>query len=222
MARKSAREPRLPKSWRPIALLSCMGKLLEKILALGMVAALKDRFVSTQFGGRSTTEALQFMLVIVYGAWSESSPRAVTLLALDISGAYDDVDRAELLKRLVDESMPDWIIAFNRSFLSNRRVRFHMTGYKSDSIGLQTGIPQGSPLSLILFPIFASPLMGVFLREKKDSKGRLGDVKAYTFSFVDDTYLIAVQKLRAQLQGSGSHTQETPGYREASQYHVWT
>lgn len=76
-------------------------------MALRIVAALKDRFVSTQFGGRSTTEALQFMLAIVYVAWSDSRPRVVTLLALDISGAYDNVDRAELLKRLVDESMPD-------------------------------------------------------------------------------------------------------------------
>lgn len=194
MSRKSGREPHLPKSWRPIVLLSCIGKLLEKIVALRMVAALKDRLVSTQFGGRSTTEALQFMLAIVYGAWSKSPPKVVTLLALDISGAYDNMDRAKLLERLVDESMPDWIIGFNRSFLSNRRARFHMPGYKSDSIGLQTGIPQGSPLSPILFLIYASPLMHVSLSDMKDSKGGFCDVKVYTFSFVDDTYLIAVSK----------------------------
>lgn len=191
MARKSGRDPCYPKSWRPIALLSCIGKLLEKIVALRMVAALKDRFKSTQFGGRSTTEALQFMLTIVYGAWSESRPRVVTLLALDISGAYDNVDRAELLKRLVDESMPDWIIAFNRSFLSNRRARFHMPGYKSDSIGLQAGIPQGSPLSPILFLIFAAPLMEVSW-DIEHLRGSLRKAKVYTFSYVDDTYLIAV------------------------------
>lgn len=191
MARKSGKQANLPKSWRPIALLSCIGKLLEKVVAVRMVAALKDRLVSAQFGSRSTTEALQFMLNIVYGAWSESRPRVVTLLALDISGAYDNVDRAVLLQRLVDESMPDWIIGFNRSFLSNRRACFHMPGYKSDGLGLQTGIPQGSPLSPILFLIYASPLMAVSTSQLVDSQGGLSGVNIYTFSFVDDTYLIA-------------------------------
>ncbi|UPK92752.1 hypothetical protein LCI18_003687 [Fusarium solani-melongenae] len=174
MARKSGRDPCEPKSWRPIALLSCIGKLVEKIVALRMVAALKDRLKSTQFGGKSTTEALQFMLAIVYGAWSDSRLRVVTLLALDISGAYDNVDRAELLKRLVDESMPDWIIAFNRSFLSSRRACFHMPGYKSDSIGLQT-----------------APLLKVSW-DTKSLTGSVAKARVCTFSYVDDTYLIAV------------------------------
>ncbi|KAF4450189.1 zinc knuckle, partial [Fusarium albosuccineum] len=194
MLRKAGKPAHLPKSWRPIALLPCMGKLLEKIVALRMVAALKHSLPATQFGGRSTTEALQYMVNIIYGAWSKSTPQVVTLLALDISGAYNNVDRAKLLKMLVDKGMPKWIIEFIRSFLSNNTAAFHIPGYKSDRVYINTGIPQGSPLSPILFLLFASPLLKDLPlgKHRNDVKGNYLNAEVFCFSFVDDTYLIAV------------------------------
>jgi hypothetical protein len=55
-------------------------------------------------------------------------------------------------------------------------------GYESDWIQTQTGIPQGSPLSPILFLFFISELL-------KDFQHADGGVIA--FSFVDDMNLIA-------------------------------
>ncbi|KAF5004651.1 hypothetical protein FDECE_8864 [Fusarium decemcellulare] len=154
MLRKAGKPPHLPNSWRPISLLSCLGKILEKIVALRMVAALGQRpdlLPPTQFGGRTTTEALQYLLDIIYSAWTES--KVVTLLGLDMSGAYDNVEREKLLQILVDSSLPDWIIGFVRSFLSDRSASIHFPGITSPRISLKTGIPQADPA----WPVYAQP-----------------------------------------------------------------
>src|SRR5436305_9119998 len=54
-------------------------------------------------------------------------------------------------------------------------------GYESEWIQTQTGIPQGSPLSPILFLFFISELLADFQRVNGDTLG---------FGFVDDTNLI--------------------------------
>jgi Reverse transcriptase (RNA-dependent DNA polymerase) len=66
--------------------------------------------------------------------------------------------------------------------MQDRRTRIVYTGYKSDWIEARTGIPQGSPLSPILFLFFIAGLLEKFQDPDKDIVG---------FSFVDDTNLIA-------------------------------
>ncbi|KAF5694821.1 hypothetical protein FDENT_949 [Fusarium denticulatum] len=61
MVRKSTKPANMPTSWRPLALLSCLGKLLEKIVASRMQEALKANphlLPARQFGWRTTSEAL--------------------------------------------------------------------------------------------------------------------------------------------------------------------
>ncbi|KAF4953636.1 hypothetical protein FGADI_5972 [Fusarium gaditjirri] len=61
MVRKAKKPANLPTSWRPLALLSCLGKVLEKIVASRMQEALKTKpelLPARQFGWRTTSEAL--------------------------------------------------------------------------------------------------------------------------------------------------------------------
>lgn len=87
-----------PKSWRPIALLPCLGKILERILAdrLKFLAMEHNLLPHVQFGlpGKCTTKALQYLLNPVYSAWSPKRRLKATLLSLDITGAFDRVIRA--------------------------------------------------------------------------------------------------------------------------------
>ena len=62
------------------------------------------------------------------------------------------------------------------------RTRIAYTGHESDWIEARTGIPQGSPLSLILFLFFIAGLLEKFQDPDKDMVG---------FGFVNDTNLIA-------------------------------
>jgi hypothetical protein len=148
-----------PKSWRPIALLPALGKLLEKILAdrLRDLAMTHNLLPGSQYGaaGKSTSHAVQDLLHPVYEAWTRKTRRRVrrkmvrmmrraTLMGLDISAAFDNIPRAKLLEILVHKRLPRWIIMFVWSFLSNRSTVLKMPGSTTDSFFVNIGIPQGS------------------------------------------------------------------------------
>lgn len=178
----------LPKSWRPIALLSSLGKLLEAIIAqrLRELCAKYNILPATQFGvaGKCTTRALRKLLGSVYSAWCRDLYASV--MSFDIEGAYNRVGRAKLLEILAEKGIPDWIIEFVWSFLSSRSTTLDMPGHPTRrSYFVNIGIPQGSPLSPILFLFFTAPML-----DRLSSTLRNPDKVA--FSYVDDNYLLVV------------------------------
>ncbi|KAJ6194942.1 LOW QUALITY PROTEIN: reverse transcriptase (RNA-dependent DNA polymerase)-domain-containing protein [Bipolaris maydis] len=164
---KPGKDPSLPKSYRPIALLNSLAKLLERIIA--------DRFKQvegmlpfTQFGapGRSTTLALELLTTQIYTGWTKK-----------IQG--------KLLGRLISLGIPDWLVEITWSFLSDRRTYIHLPGYNGDEYYIDVGVPQGSPLSSLLFLFYAAPLLDEFAKNY---------TSANLFSFVDDTYILLSTK----------------------------
>ncbi|RFN48513.1 hypothetical protein FIE12Z_7259 [Fusarium flagelliforme] len=200
MVLKAGANPNDPNSYRPITLLSHVGKLYEKVLANKITRAVKanpNMLPPTQFGGRSTTEALLYLLNIIHNAWCSDGDKVVTILSLDMSAAYDNVLRSRLLKEMARIGLPSWIIETVASFLSYRDAKMRMPGIESDDFEMNTGIPQGSPMSSILFYIFAAPILndlGTYLGAQRvcSDTGRERWVDLYAFAFVDDIYFVAV------------------------------
>ncbi|KAL2687882.1 hypothetical protein Neosp_005451 [[Neocosmospora] mangrovei] len=58
-----------------------------------------------------------------------------------------------------------------------------MPGATSPAFWVNIGIPQGSPVSPILFPFFSAPIL------EKASKCRYKGATIYIFAYVDDTYI---------------------------------
>ncbi|RFN43415.1 zinc knuckle [Fusarium flagelliforme] len=190
MVRKKGRPAHDPKSWRPIALLSAIGKLQERALAQAMMAALRKYFTklpACQFGMKTTTEAIQCLLEHVYSA--QLKGLCVTIAGLDIGGAFNNVFREFLLSEMQRKNFPDSVIEFIRSFLSYSTAEFKLPGLTSGKFDLNVSIPQGSPLSCILWFIFSAIILE-HLKIKPTSNTK--DVATTAFAFVDDIYLIAV------------------------------
>ncbi|KAK7964417.1 hypothetical protein PG988_011391 [Apiospora saccharicola] len=178
----------VPKDLRPISLLSILGKMLERIVAtrLRKLCEAHALLPTEQFGfaGRCTTSAQQYLLNHVFRGWLLELK--VTLLSLDMSAAFDKVPRHKLLKILAGKGIPGWIIRFIHSFLSRRSTYFRIPGYTSKEFWINVGVPQGSPLSPILFLIFAAPLLEELKLEGALSKA--GEMA--NFAFHDDGYFL--------------------------------
>ena len=181
-----------PGDWRPISLLSCLGKLMESYIAMVLteIALELELVPKTQFGTsrRSTITALIYLIEIIRAAWRRG--KAVTILSLDLSGAFPRTDRALLLDLLVSNGVPIWIVNILGSFFTERQAFLSLPGHESGPHPLNCGIPQGSPLSPILFAIFSSGLLA--LDKSKYGKPEDGVEDIFMFSYVDDTYMIAV------------------------------
>ena len=177
-----------PGNWRPIALISTIGKLLEKVM-LRRINLYVTRLAKTQHGcaGKCTTKALQCLLNPVYRGWTLPKRLESTLLTFDIRGAFNSVNHSKLLKALEAKGIPMWIVKFIASYLSNRETTLILPGHDvQKSFFVNVGVPQGSPLASILFLFFASPLLEKFAKMEGFGK------KVNMVSYADDTTLVVL------------------------------
>jgi ribonuclease HI len=173
-----------PKSYRPIALLNTLGKALEAIVAnrLTYLADTYHLLPRRHTGGRklaSTDHAIHLLLQRIHEAWADR--KVASLLLLDVSGAFDNVSRQRLLhnlrKRRVNQTLVRWI----DSFMSDRSSTLKLQEYTAPSAPIQTGIPQGSPLSPILYLFYNADLIEACKTENTEAVG-----------YIDDASILAV------------------------------
>lgn len=160
----------VPKAYRPIALLNTIGKLMDSIIAkrISYVTEIHQLLPSTHIGGRkgkSTDHALHVIIEKIYEAWNSPEPQVASLLLLDVSGAFDNVSHIRLLhnlrKRRIDERTVRWIA----SFLADRSTVISFDLFRSEVYQTATGIPQGSPLSPILYLFYNADLVEICNQE---------------------------------------------------------
>ena len=184
---KTIAQKRTPGGWRPITLLSALGKVIETAIGRRITEAAEAHQLlpEGQMGNRkdwSIELAIRVVTDAVYTAWSG---RAIaSLLQLDIKGAFDTVNYTRLLDTMQRKNFPPWVVRWLRSYLDDRTVRLRFDGEESGDIRLRAGVPQGSPLSPILFLLYIATLYKALAK----CPGLL------VVGFADDTNLMAFSR----------------------------
>ena len=161
---KEGKDPKLPESYRPISLLSCMGKLLEKVIADRLLHVLEkgNLLNECQAGfrpGRTTTDQiLKFVQEASDQLHTEERSRRLITTFFDYEKAFDKVWRDGLIHKLHQLNVPPRFIRYVRSFLAGRKTRVEVNGTRSDQFFLKQGLPQGSSISPILFVIYINDI----------------------------------------------------------------
>jgi hypothetical protein len=106
------------------------------------------------------------------------------MLLLDVAGAYDNVSHERLLHTMRQIGLSE-LVLWVGAFLTGRSTRIRLPGYLSDAFPTPTGIPQGSPISPILFLLFNAPLV-------KSCSFPTGYGHTEAFGWVDDVCILAV------------------------------
>jgi hypothetical protein len=112
-------------------------------------------------------------------AWG--TKRTALALLLDVKGAFDRVDKTQLLKRMVQVGIAGNIVRWVGSFLSDRRAMLVIDGRTGETRDIQAGLPQGSPVSPVLFILSVSALFQ-WLEDRHSA--------LQAISFVDDIGLV--------------------------------
>ncbi|EAQ88752.1 hypothetical protein CHGG_05371 [Chaetomium globosum CBS 148.51] len=169
----------IAKAWRPISLLATLGKVLESVIAerLSHVVETYGLLPTNHFGARkqrSAEQALVFLQEQIYTAWR--GRKIVSLIRFDVKGAYNGVYKERLVQRMRERGIPEELCRWTKDFCSDRTASIQVNGHAAERRGLpQAGLPQGSPLSPILFLFFNADLV----QRKIDSNGG-------AIAFVDD------------------------------------
>ena len=169
----------IAKAWRPISLLSTLGKALESVVAerISYMAETFGLLPANHFGARkkrSTEQALMLLQESIYKAWR--ARKVLSLISFDVKGAYNGVYKDRLLQRLAARGIPAVLVRWIDAFCSDRTATILVNGHVSEQQQLpQAGLPQGSPLSPVLFLFFNADLV----QRRIDGNGG-------SMAFVDD------------------------------------
>ena len=150
----------LPKSYRPVALLPILSKVMEKVVFIQLVEYLEhNNLIHPNLHGSRKGHNTSTSLLQLYDRWVEEldEDKMVGVLFCDQSAAFDLCDHNILVQKLrlmgLDESALSWVT----SYLSNRKQSCFVDGELSTALKLfDCGVPQGSiggPLLWLCFTL---------------------------------------------------------------------
>lgn len=161
---KAGKNPTLPDSYRPISLLSVLGKIFEKIINKRLCWQLEVcNFLSPmQCGfrpGRSTQDQLLALSTRIQESFSHH--RHLLTIFFDCSKAFDRTWHFKIMQQLHSWGLRGHLPLLIQSFLSSRSFCTSINGILSSPMPLQNGVPQGAVLSPTLFCIAINSLTSI-------------------------------------------------------------
>lgn len=156
---KKGKPSNLATSYRPISLLSTLGKVYEKVIEeeLTDFTNVHKIIPDEQFGfkqGHSTVAQLARLTDYITDAFNERKYTGMVLL--DIQAAFDTTWHDGLLYKMIKREFPPNLILLIHSYLSKRQFYVQMGSENSQPISPPAGVPQGSRLAPKLFCIYIS------------------------------------------------------------------
>ena len=158
---KPGKDNSLPSNYRPISLISIIGKTFEKVILARLEAhSSKCKLLpDEQHGFRAQHSTLHQLLRttdLIYESFGNRNCMAA--IFLDIAKAFDKVWHEGLLHKLNALKFPPQLVHIISSYLSNRTFAVKFRYSLSSSKPMLAGVPQGSILSPFLFNIYTSDI----------------------------------------------------------------
>lgn len=134
----------VPKSYRPIGLLPVLGKVFEKIIVNRLKWHILPKLCTRQYGfvpQKSTEDVLYDLMQHISNKLNQK--KLITVVSLDIEGAFDSAWWPVIRVRLAEEGCPINIRRVLDSYLESRQVEVR---YAGEQVKRQTtkGCVQGS------------------------------------------------------------------------------
>lgn len=191
---KPGKDPHLISSYRPISLLSSVGKIFERLILEKLNSHIEgyDIIKDHQYGFRKEKSSVHQLFRVSKNIEKQiRSRKSVGMLSLDLQSAFDTVWHDGLLYKMKNLQFPIFLVKIVKSFLQDRKFSVNVEGTKSLLKSVVSGVPQGAVMSPILFNIFINDFPTV----KQVDLAQFADDSAYfTTSHLTSTITNRLQK----------------------------
>ncbi|GBN92329.1 putative RNA-directed DNA polymerase from transposon X-element [Araneus ventricosus] len=153
---KPGKDPQIPTNYRPIALTSCLCKLMERMVNARLVHVLEENGFLSNFQsgfryGRGTIDNVLMLETAIRDAFV--TKKHLVSVFFDMDKAYDRTWRYGILKDMYNMGFRGKLPIFIKNFLMTRTFQVRIGDILSQNFQQYEGVPQGSVLSVILFII---------------------------------------------------------------------
>ena len=150
------------RNYRPIAIISAIPKLLDKIMYNKILLFCSDAISSKQHGfvhSRSTITNLTLFTNSIFLSLNKNTQ--LDAIYLDFKKAFDLINHDILLLKLKYLNLPTNLILWIGNYLSKRYSIVRINGAVSQQFLAPSGVPQGSHIGPLLFLLFINDLVNV-------------------------------------------------------------
>lgn len=151
----------LPSNYRPIALLSSISKIIEKVVSKRLIKYLESKKLLSkhQYGFRSglSTGDATLKLTSQITSYIDGGEKCLGVF-LDLQKAFDTVSTPILIARLENLGIRGVVLDWFQDFLTDRHQCVMVEKRLSNITKCSYGLPQGSTVSPILFLVYINQL----------------------------------------------------------------
>ena len=190
------------KNYRPITLLSCMGKLFTSIIKNRLQTFSDKHNIINEFQAgfrpeHSTIDnifALHSLIEILH-----NSKKKLFCGFIDLKGAFDTVWRGGLWAKLIKNNIKGKCLNLITNMYNGIKSSVRVNGVTSNSFPCNIGVRQGESLSPILFSLFLNDLQdfmanstvnGIKITHEQENE-MLNYLKLFIILYADDTVIVS-------------------------------